>query len=93
MTRATSETPETPAVRDRFPRSGRAPLFAPVRARRSLFARLAAVFEVFRQVHRSMRERLGVWSLPLVFLLLVLGVALILIAFVQPLAPFLYPLF
>ena len=82
----------TPDPRDLEPRC-REPLFAPVHERRNLGSRLAAVWDVFRQVHRGMHERLGVWSLPLVFLLLLLGVALILIAFVQPLAPFLYPLF
>ena len=80
-------------ARDRPPQPDRTPLFAPVRTRCTLGSRLVAVWDVFRQVHRGMRERLGVWSLPLVFLLMLLGVALILIAVVQPLAPFLYPLF
>jgi hypothetical protein len=68
-------------------------LFAPAVRRRRRFARMAAAFGSACSVFGAMRQRLGWWSTPLVFLLLLLGLVLILIAFAQPLAPFLYPLF
>lgn len=65
----------------------------PPGGRRGRFAGLGAVVTTFRDVLQTTRQRLGWWSVPLVVFLLILAVVLLVIAVVQPLAPFLYPLF
>lgn len=75
------------------PQPVRQPLFAPVDGRRRRGGRLTTMLASFASVFRAMRVRLGWSSTPLVLLLIVIGAILALIAFAQPLAPFLYPLF
>lgn len=64
-----------------------------VTGRRPRFAALRAAYDSYVLLTGAMKRKLGWWSVPLLHLLIVLALLLAFLTLVQPLAPFVYPLF